>query len=91
MDNKKFCHITTKIDNKAPRFPIFKYLKSYKLLSDVARVRDIDKENMKLLKRMNYIHRIKVSVPLFLPLKLKSWHLVYIQICQMYLLLYIFI
>jgi len=72
MDNKKFCHITTKIDNKAPRFPIFKYLKSYKLLSDVARVRDIDKENMKLLKRMNYIHRIKVSVPLFLPLKLKS-------------------
>jgi len=68
MDNKKFCHITTKINNKAPHFPVFKYLKGYKLLSDVARIRDIDKENMKLLKRINYIHRIKVSAAVSLPL-----------------------
>jgi len=62
MHNKKFCHVTAKVDNKAPHFPASRYLNNFKLLRDTVRVKAIDKENMKLLKRMNYIHRIKVGV-----------------------------
>lgn len=54
--------IVARIDNKAPYFPVSAYFKTFKLQHDAVRVRDIDKENMKLLKKMNIVNRLGVSI-----------------------------
>lgn len=67
MNNKKrkksrHAHISSKIDNKPPYFNASAYLKAFDLQQDAIRVKEIDKENMKLLKKMNIIHRLGVSI-----------------------------
>lgn len=67
MNNKKqkkprCIHVVAKIDNKAPHFNASAYLKPYDLQRDGVRVRQIDRENMELLKNINIIHRLGVSI-----------------------------
>lgn len=67
MNNKKrqkphHVHIVSKIDNKPPRFDASIYLKTHHLQNDAVRVKQIDKENIKLLKKINIIHRLGVSI-----------------------------
>lgn len=53
------------IDNKPPKFKLSTYYKTANLHLDAVRVKEIDKENMKLLRRMNIITRIGVGIELF--------------------------
>lgn len=84
MNNKKrkkpcSIHVVTKIDNKAPHFNTSAYLKPYDLLRDAVRIRQIDKENMILLKNINIIHRLGVSImSYFNLLKLIQFYIYYI-------------
>lgn len=50
------------IKNKPPHFDAIGYLKANELQKDAKRVREIDKENMKLLKKMALIHRFGVGI-----------------------------
>lgn len=50
------------IKNKALHFDAIGYLKAKELQKDVKRVKEIDKENMKLLKKINLIHRFGVGI-----------------------------
>lgn len=67
MNNKKrkephHVRVFAKIDNKAPHFNASAYLKTHDLLRHAVRVRQIDKENMELLKKINIINRLGVSI-----------------------------
>ncbi|XP_012271980.1 peptidyl-prolyl cis-trans isomerase E [Orussus abietinus] len=46
-----------KIDNKAPKFNPYDYLKTWNLIEDAKRTEEIDKENIALLKNINIIVR----------------------------------
>ncbi|KAG5313030.1 PPIA isomerase, partial [Pseudoatta argentina] len=66
-------HIVSKIDNKPPHFNTFVYFKIHDLLQDAVRVKEIDRENIKLLKKINIIHRLGGSVNCWAPdVKYKS-------------------
>jgi len=54
--------IVPKIDNKPPHFDASVYLKAHDLQQDAVRVKEIDRENIKLLKKINIIHRLGVSI-----------------------------
>lgn len=65
MNNKKhekFHHILPKIDDKPPHFNVSTYLKPFDLQRDAIRVKEIDRENINLLKKINKIHRLGVSI-----------------------------
>jgi len=67
MNNKKHMkshhvRVVSKIDNKPPHFNADLYLKSYNLQLDTVRVKQIDRENIELLKKINIIHRLGVSI-----------------------------
>lgn len=70
MNNKKrkkthhVCAVP-KIDNKPPRFDASGYLKAHDLQRDAVRVKQIDRENISLLKKINIIHRLGVSITIF--------------------------
>lgn len=68
-NKKKFRYkcVGTKIDNKAPYFPALIYLNVVDERRNAKRVRTIDHENMKLLKKMNVISRLGVSHAARLP------------------------
>lgn len=66
MNNKKrekprHVHVVAKIDNKPPHFDASIHLKAHALQQDAIRVKQIDRENIKLLKKINIIHRLGVS------------------------------
>ncbi|TGZ53032.1 peptidyl-prolyl cis-trans isomerase 3 [Temnothorax longispinosus] len=60
-------HIVAKIDNKPPHFDASINLKAHDLQQDALRVKQIDKENMKLLKKINIIHRLGGPVDCWAP------------------------
>lgn len=69
MSNKKrnkFCHVAPRVDNKPPRFNASAYMKASNLYKDAKRIKEIDKENMRLLQKMNTIHRLGVSIIILL-------------------------
>lgn len=55
-------HVSPKVDDKPPHFNALAYLKAFDLQRDAVRVKEIDKENIKLLKKINVIHRLGVSI-----------------------------
>ncbi|XP_014472029.1 PREDICTED: uncharacterized protein LOC106743051 [Dinoponera quadriceps] len=59
--------IVPKIDNKAPYFDASVYLRPLELEQYMIRVRKIDKENLKLLRKMNEIHRMGGKVDCWVP------------------------
>lgn len=61
---KKSCHVSvaSKIDNKPPHFNVIIYLKPFHLQQHAVRIKEIDKMNMKLLQKINRIHRLGVSI-----------------------------
>ncbi|XP_026828455.1 photosynthetic NDH subunit of lumenal location 5, chloroplastic [Ooceraea biroi] len=72
MNNKKSKksrkgRIVPKVDNKPPYFPVSAYLKAFKLQQDAVRVRNIDKENIKLLKKLNIVYRLGGHVDCWAP------------------------
>ncbi|KYN28878.1 E3 SUMO-protein ligase RanBP2 [Trachymyrmex cornetzi] len=65
--------IVSKIDNKPPHFNVSVYLKAHDLQQDAVRVKQIDQENIKLLKKINIIHRLGGPVDCWMPdVKYKS-------------------
>lgn len=50
------------IDNKPPKFNVSYYYNKRNLTDDANRVRQIDKENIKMLQRMSIITRTRVSI-----------------------------
>ncbi|CAL1676347.1 unnamed protein product [Lasius platythorax] len=78
MNNKKHkkfrrAHISSKVDDKPPHFNASAYLKAFDLQQDALRVKKIDKENIKLLKKINIIHRLGGYVDCWAPdIKYKS-------------------
>ncbi|XP_011705583.1 PREDICTED: peptidyl-prolyl cis-trans isomerase, chloroplastic-like [Wasmannia auropunctata] len=72
---KKLRHVrvVSKVDNTPPHFKASVYLKAHNLKHDALRVKEIDKENIKLLKKINIIHRLGGSVDCWAPdVKYKS-------------------
>lgn len=70
MNNKKhekFHHILPKIDDKPPHFNVSTYLKPFDLQRDAIRVKEIDRENINLLKKINKIHRLGGFVDCWAP------------------------
>ncbi|XP_070156396.1 peptidyl-prolyl cis-trans isomerase [Polyergus mexicanus] len=66
-------HVSSKVDDKPPHFNASAYLKAFDLQQDAVRVKEIDKENMKLLKKINIIHRLGGHVDCWAPdVKYKS-------------------
>ncbi|KAL2716865.1 E3 SUMO-protein ligase RanBP2-like [Vespula squamosa] len=55
---QKMKNIVPKIDNKPPKFNVEVYFKPRRLEIDARRVRELDKENMNLLKSLNVITRL---------------------------------
>ncbi|XP_025266008.1 peptidyl-prolyl cis-trans isomerase [Camponotus floridanus] len=71
MNNEKrkksrHVYISSKIDNKPPYFNASAHLKAFDL-QDAIRVKEIDKENMNLLKKINIIHRLGGYVDCWAP------------------------
>lgn len=80
-------HVSSKVDDKPPHFNASAYLKAFDLQQDAVRVKEIDKENIKLLKKINIIHRLGVSIAISLTaLKLAQFYIHYI-----YLSIYVYI
>ncbi|XP_018307748.1 peptidyl-prolyl cis-trans isomerase [Mycetomoellerius zeteki] len=72
MNNKKrrkphHVRVVSRIDNKPPHFNASVYLKAHDLKQDVVRVKQIDRENIKLLKKINIIHRLGGPVDCWAP------------------------
>ncbi|XP_072754666.1 peptidyl-prolyl cis-trans isomerase E [Anoplolepis gracilipes] len=72
MRNKKYeksrrVHISSEVDSKPPHFNVIAHLKAFKLQQDAVRVKEIDKENIKLLKKINIIHRLGGYVDCWAP------------------------
>lgn len=93
MNNKKHkkfrrVHISSKVDDKPPHFNASAYLKAFDLQQDALRVKKIDKENIKLLKKINIIHRLGVSIATSLTVKLAHFY-TYYMLCNIYNTLYI--
>lgn len=59
---QRIAQAVAKVDNSPPRFNVGNYYKARNLTIDANRVREIDKENMVLLRRMNLITRLGVSI-----------------------------
>lgn len=57
---QRIAQVEAKVDNAAPRFDVATYYKTRNLLIDFNRVRELDRENMKLLRRLNIISRLGV-------------------------------
>ncbi|XP_046611349.1 peptidyl-prolyl cis-trans isomerase E-like [Neodiprion virginianus] len=53
-----FSKVEAKVDNKAPKFNPDIYLKSRNLLADAARLKIIDRENLELVQRLNFVYRL---------------------------------
>ncbi|XP_067207073.1 E3 SUMO-protein ligase RanBP2-like isoform X2 [Linepithema humile] len=72
MNNKKRkksrrARIVSKIDNKPPYFNVAIHLKPFHLQQHAIRIKEIDKMNMKLLQKMNRIHRLGGNVDCWAP------------------------
>ncbi|XP_043256113.1 probable peptidyl-prolyl cis-trans isomerase ARB_01071 [Colletes gigas] len=55
------------VDNKPPKFEVNCYYKKRNLTIDADRIREIDKENMEMLKRMSVITRTRGVVDCWMP------------------------
>ncbi|XP_068969602.1 uncharacterized protein [Bombus flavifrons] len=70
---RRIAQAVAKVDNKPPRFEVSTYYKPHNMRSDVNRIREIDKQNIKLLRRMNIITRLRANIDCWLPkIKYKS-------------------
>ncbi|XP_015183599.1 PREDICTED: peptidyl-prolyl cis-trans isomerase E-like [Polistes dominula] len=63
---KKEKNIVAKVDNKPPKFNIDVYYKLVRLENDTRRVRELDKQNMDLLRSLNVITRRRGSIDCWL-------------------------
>ena len=54
------------VDNKPPKFKVSAYYKPHTMKSEKNRIQQLDKENMKLLRRMNIITRLEASITNFI-------------------------
>lgn len=63
---RRIAQAVAKVDNKPPRFEVSAYYKPHNMMSDINRIREIDKQNIKLLRRMNIITRLRVSIKSFI-------------------------
>lgn len=59
---QKMKNIVPKTDSKPPKFNVEVYFKPRRLEVDARRVRELDKENMNLLKSLNIITRLGVII-----------------------------
>lgn len=95
MNNKKrrkphHVRVVSRIDNKSPHFNASVYLKAHDLKQDVVRVKQIDRENIKLLKKINIIHRLGVSIVIsYFKLNI-ILHILYTYINKKKLMMHIF-
>ncbi|XP_035741505.1 peptidyl-prolyl cis-trans isomerase E-like [Vespa mandarinia] len=55
---QKVKNVVAKIDNKPPKFNVEVYFKPRRLEVDARRIRELDKENMNILKSLNIITRL---------------------------------
>lgn len=97
MDKKEYkkykqriAQTEAKIDNKAPPFHVAYYYDKHNMRSDLTRIREIDRENMTLLRRINIIVRFGVRIryfisTIFIPLYFYFNHF------TIYLILYLFL
>ncbi|XP_033353384.1 E3 SUMO-protein ligase RanBP2-like isoform X1 [Bombus vosnesenskii] len=70
---RRIAQAVAKVDNKPPRFEVSAYYKPHNMRSDINRIREIDKQNIKLLRRMNIITRLRSNIDCWLPkIKYKS-------------------
>ncbi|PBC28001.1 E3 SUMO-protein ligase RanBP2 [Apis cerana cerana] len=74
MDKKEYkkykqriAQTEAKIDNKAPPFHVAYYYDKHNMRSDLTRIREIDRENMTLLRRINIIVRFGGNIDCWLP------------------------
>lgn len=67
MNNKqsKKCCVAPRTDNKPPHFNPSLHLRVPNLRQDATRMKEIDKENMRLLKKINIINRLGVSIAVY--------------------------
>lgn len=63
---RRIAQAVAKVDNKPPRFEVSAYYKPHNMRSDINRIREIDKQNIKLLRRMNIITRLRVRIKSFI-------------------------
>ncbi|XP_076752860.1 uncharacterized protein LOC143424597 [Xylocopa sonorina] len=64
---RRIAQAVAKVDNKPPKFDVSAYYKMHSLIIDLNRVRQLDKENMKLLRRVNIITRLGGNIDCWLP------------------------
>lgn len=57
---RRIAQTQAKIDNKAPPFHVAYYYDKHNMRNDLTRIREIDRENMTLLRRINIIVRFGV-------------------------------
>lgn len=55
-------HVSPKVDDKPLHFNALAYFKGFDLQRDALRVKEIDRENIILLKKINVIYRLGVSI-----------------------------
>lgn len=68
---RRIAQTQAKIDNKAPPFHVAYYYDKHNMRNDLTRIREIDRENMTLLRRINIIVRFGVRYfisRIFIPL-----------------------
>ncbi|CAL7932770.1 unnamed protein product [Xylocopa violacea] len=66
-DKRRIAQAVAKIDNKPPKFDVSAYYKKRSLIIDLNRVRQLDKENIKLLRRINVLTRLGGNIDCWLP------------------------
>ncbi|XP_017762472.1 PREDICTED: peptidyl-prolyl cis-trans isomerase cyp6-like [Eufriesea mexicana] len=64
---KRIAQAVAKVDNKAPKFEIPIYYKMCDIINDITRIRQLDRENMELIRRMNIITRLGGNIDCWLP------------------------
>lgn len=63
---RRIAQTEAKIDNKAPPFHVAYYYDKHNMRSHLTRIREIDRENMTILRRINIIVRFGVRIRYFI-------------------------
>ncbi|XP_031368696.1 uncharacterized protein LOC116186218 [Apis dorsata] len=64
---RRIAQTEAKIDNKAPPFHVAYYYDKHNMRSHLTRIREIDRENMTILRRINIIVRFGGNIDCWLP------------------------
>lgn len=59
---QKVKNVVAKIDNKPPKFNVEVYFKPRRLEVDARRIRELDRDNMNILKSLNIVTRLGVII-----------------------------